>query len=538
MYFINKKASLLSMLLALVLVAQAPIISFAAQVEDNIDEVVEEVSRGDTMDLNAGTILENKGTVNDNAGLIDNNKGQVGDNLGDISQNNGNVEDNSGYIHESNGSVKSNSGMVSTNFGDIEENSGTVPLNEGYVYQNTGDIYMNNGELGINDGRVDENDGVIEENRGTVYNNIDTIETNSDTVIHNEGVIDENRGIVGDNSGVIELNSNEVNNNLGAIKENENTVYVNEGTVEKNKGYIAQNTGTVKENHGEVDNQVKYEDLGDVAAEYETATNGIVEKNYGTVYNSGVVKVNKGKVFNNGGIIEDDQGEHYFRVWFSLPSTLPDAAWSYKVDKGFVSYRDFDRWLEKNSVGQMTFKLNKGYGWEYDFGAPGDKDGYRGKVNNDGSFTIIVDRMHEWLMNVALIIPLKEIGSNNTSGAKKVAAKTEAYVERRTIKYDLDGGAFNKGTEDEETGIVERVYVKDEEITFTEIPEKDGYVFKCWEEVLPEDEELTEDEKVNEAGEVVEDEEEKVEPRRFEKDDTFIVEEDITFKAIWEKENA
>ena len=201
------------------------------------------------------------------------------------------------------------------------------------------------------------------------------------------------------------------------------------------------------------------------------------------------------------------------------------------------------RYDAKNTTAIVSLESNPstGYGWEYDLGAPGDKDGYRGRMNSDGSFTIIVDRMHEWLMNVALIIPLREIGSNNTSGAKKATAKSEgaeAYVEKRTIKYDLDGGAFNKGTEDEETGIVERVYVKDEEITFTEIPEKDGYVFKCWEEVLPEDEELTEDEKVKEAEEAVADEEEKEEPRRFEKDDTFIVEEDITFKAIWEKENA
>ena len=527
MYCIKKKAGLLSVLLALVLVAQAPIVSFAAQVEDNIDEVVQEVSSGDTMDVNAGTIVENKGSVNANAGTIETNNGQVEENTGDIIKNNEIVE--------------TNSGTVSTNFGDIEENSGTVQLNEGYISTSSGNIDLNNGDLEVNEGTVYENYGDIDENKNTVNDNVGTIETNSNKVNNNEGVIGENTGVVYNNSGVVELNSNEVSYNEGVIKENENNITSNTGTVEKNKGNIESNSGTVKENHGEVNNQGKQEDFGDILVEYEDATDGIVEKNYGTVYNSGVVKLNKGKVFNNGGIIEDDQGEHYFRVWLSLPSTLPDAAWSYKVDKGFVSYRDFDRWLEKNSIGQMTFKLNKGYGWEYDTSASGDDDGYRGRMNSDGSFTIIVDRMHEWLMNVALIIPLREIGSNNTSGAKKATAKSEgaeAYVEKRTIKYDLDGGAFNKGTEDEETGVVERVYVKDEEITFTEIPEKDGYVFKCWEEVLPEDEELTEDEKVKEAEEAVADEEEKEEPRRFEKDDTFIVEEDITFKAIWEKENA
>lgn len=419
-------------------------------------------------------VVDSGDTMNYNGGVIEENAGTVKDNSGDITYNEGTVGTN-------NGGIDYNGGVVKTNDGYIEDNSGSVKINNGYITENNGTVENNQGDITNNNGEITTNKGQIYENDGTVIKN------NSDGVVQT---------------------------NYGRVIENDGAVDSNEGTVEVNRGYV-RNEGP--------------ERIGLVTIDYGKGI-GTVTTNYGTVYNAGTVINNKGKVFCNGGNVINDQGEHYFRVWFLLPTDLPQNAWSYSVDKGFTSYRDFDRWLEKNSVGQLTFRLNRGYGWEYDMGAGGDPNGYKARLNSDGSFTIIIDRMHEWLQETFLIIPLKRIGFNSSAMSKRAAVP----VIIRKVTYDLDGGAFNKGTEDEEVGIVERYIEQGTELTFNEIPEKDGYKFVCWEEVIPEEETTANDNAESkedaDAEEAVENE-----PPRYEENDKYLVTEDVEFKAIWEK---
>ena len=389
-------------------------------------------------------------------------------------------EENSGIIEENEGSLDINSGTINDNTGFVDENQGTVVDNNGWINSNAGTVEVNNSDISIN-----EEEGTVGQNTGDIYENY--------------GDITNNEGEVWDNYGSISLNDGSVHDNHGTVKDNQATVYNgSEGTVEVNNGIVENGSVMV---------------LPGFFIEFETG--GVVELNNGIVMNAGIVKTNKGKVFNYGGTIENDEGEEYYRIWLSTPGLPIDDVMTYTVDSGFVSFDDFDRWLEKNDTGELTVFLRAGYRFNMGIQHSGTVGHYKGQLLNDRTMKITFDELYKWLDHCTLLLPVERVW---------VSAAPKVTVSEYTVSFDLDGGAFNAGTPEEETGIVERKYSYGEEIVFSEIPEKEGYTFLCWEEQVPE-EELEKD------GYDPED-------YRYKEGDSYTVEGDITFKAIWEeKEN-
>ena len=178
-----KTKRFVSTLLALLLVCSLPVSAFAA--DDNpAGTTVPEISTGDTMDANSGTVTTNNGTVTTNNGTVTTNNGEV-------TNNNGTVTDNYGT-----GTVTTNNGAVDTNFGTVTTNNGTVEDNANTVEANNNYIFCNNGTLKTNNGTVEHNPGTVETNNGTVNDNAGGVIINNTTGIVNEGYAGTNYGTV------------------------------------------------------------------------------------------------------------------------------------------------------------------------------------------------------------------------------------------------------------------------------------------------------------------------------------------------------
>ena len=160
-----KTKRFVSTLLALLLVCSLPVSAFAA--DDNPPgTTVSEVSTGDTMGTNSGTVTTNNGTVNFNNGTVTNNYGTV-------NENHNTVETNNGYISANEGEVKTNNGTVGTNATAVIINNGTVTDNDNVVRINntTGTVINVGGVVLTNYGTVKQGDttwyGVLVDNDGT-----------------------------------------------------------------------------------------------------------------------------------------------------------------------------------------------------------------------------------------------------------------------------------------------------------------------------------------------------------------------------------
>lgn len=178
----------------------------------------------------------------------------------------------------SKGSVTNNKG------GKIENNYGTVETNNEYVWQNYGTVETNNGDVLLNTGTVETNNGAMLQNNGTV-------ETNSKIVYQNTGTVETNDQYVEQNIGTVETNNQYVKQNTGTVETNRGGVNLNNGTVETNKEMVDRNNGTVVTNaiDGFVGNGFNKEsaEYGLKDSEENEASpekGGVVEKNFGTVY--------------------------------------------------------------------------------------------------------------------------------------------------------------------------------------------------------------------------------------------------------------
>ena len=199
-----KTKRFVSTLLALLLVCSLPVSAFAA--DDNpAGTTVPEISTGDTMDANSGTVTTNKGTIywNNGVGTVTTNDGNVTVNVGTVYTNNGTVYMNNSAVGTNNGTVSSNRGEVTTNSssGTVTTNNKTVGTNNGTVGTNNNTVGTNNGTVSTNSssGTVGTNNKTVTTNDGTVTDNYGTVETNSVTgTVTNKG-----RGTVETNYGTV-----------------------------------------------------------------------------------------------------------------------------------------------------------------------------------------------------------------------------------------------------------------------------------------------------------------------------------------------
>ena len=151
-------------------------------------EHLEEVSSGQSVEENYGTIGTNNGTVKVNYGTITNNNGTVNENRvsGSVTYNKhgGLISDSGGYVYGNDGTVVNNSGTIDTNRYEVRENgsSGVIYTNRGKVNENFGTIRTNDNYYG--DEIVLINNSTIEVNKSTVSSNYGTVITNA-----NSGVV-------------------------------------------------------------------------------------------------------------------------------------------------------------------------------------------------------------------------------------------------------------------------------------------------------------------------------------------------------------
>ena len=287
-------------------------------------------SENGTVETNReGTIKTNNGTVNinDMSGIIETNKGEVLETgLGSIVEtnakggtvdtNNGTVMTNNGTVTTNNGNVSWNNGTVTTNNGSMDYNdaTGTIETNNYQVICNEGTVETNakGGEIETNNGTVGKKDengkavagtgnsGTIETNNGTVItnnkggkieNNYGTVETNNGYVGLNNGTVETNNWVMLQNNGTVETNNQYVEQNTGTVETNKSSVHLNNGTIETNKEMVDRNNGTVVTNaiDGFVGNGFNKEsaEYGLKDSEENEASpekGGVVEKNFGTVY--------------------------------------------------------------------------------------------------------------------------------------------------------------------------------------------------------------------------------------------------------------
>ena len=201
-----KTKRFVSTLLALLLVCSLPVSAFAA--DDNpAGTTVPEISAGDTMGTNSGTVTNNKGAIywNNGPGIVTTNDGNVTVNVGTVDTNNGTVyTNNSGTVTTNNNTVGNNNGTVTTNNGTVDNNGRIVETNNGYISVNEGEVKTNNGTVNINAGnvRINNTTGIVNNDVGVVFTNYGTVNTLEYDSSVNDWVITETwYGVQVDNDG-------------------------------------------------------------------------------------------------------------------------------------------------------------------------------------------------------------------------------------------------------------------------------------------------------------------------------------------------
>ncbi len=299
----------------------------------------EDVTQGQTVDVNSSAIEENHGTITTNAG-----QGSVDENYGTITNNYGSVNVNEvaqsegvrdGYVTNNLGTVTTNNGLVVQNRhsssspqeGKIITNNGRVITNSsgdrnnsdnGYGIRTNNGIVQTNyrgGYIDVNHGAVHDNKGLINSNDGndpttTITNSYIAkgVHRNDGTITTNSGLVEQNNGgglvVTNANGGVITTNSGTSSDQtIGAqaekgVNENYGKIINNAGYVWNNNGEIVVNTstGTVYTNSDEVQ-----------GTRYKIGRNdGTVSYNYGLIEtNTGTVESNRSLISGNYGTIRD-----------------------------------------------------------------------------------------------------------------------------------------------------------------------------------------------------------------------------------------
>ena len=140
--------------------AAAPVVSVPASggqtvIPDNpAGTTVDEVTSGEVMDTNNGTVTTNNGIIDTNNGTVTTNEFKTVNNsdTGTVTTNNLTISTNNGTVTTNNFLINTNTGTVTTNNagGEIEFNTGTVTNNQGTVNFNAGGTV--NGGTVKNDG--------------------------------------------------------------------------------------------------------------------------------------------------------------------------------------------------------------------------------------------------------------------------------------------------------------------------------------------------------------------------------------------------
>ena len=310
-------------------------------------EYLEEVPAGYSAE-NHGRIGRNYGTViaSHTGSTIDDNYGTVNDNFGTVTYNHENA-----VIDRNLGSLYGNDGTVTENYGTIEFNRNLVTTNcsQGTVVTNRRTVTTNNGTVKTNDNfygdeTIVNNDGTVEVNKGTITNN-GSEESDDGTVISNQGTITTNYGTVTTNTvnGTITDNKGALTNaNAGTIERNNSALSVNDttGVIKNNNAVITNNYGTVASNT----NSISINNAGATAMNEQA---GVVQLNYGKVYNRGTVNSNR-----------DRATEYRAVVIFTY---FPNTILSYQGMENAFGYW----WLERRATGVITAAAPEGYVFGY-----------------------------------------------------------------------------------------------------------------------------------------------------------------------------
>lgn len=306
--------TLLSILLALTLLASLPMTALAEGEEETHIKSDQSTNTASNVIVDAGVI--------------------VGTNTGKYVTNNGTITNNG---TEGGGT---DSGTVDTNKGEIENNYGTITNN------GTEDGGADSGTVDTNNGEIKNNYGTVETNAegGYIGTNDGNVGTNKEgaTVVLNDGTIGENRGIVTSNGRHSVDSSEEENGEPAVVHQNSGTVLFNNDTVYNING------GVVTVNSGLVNN----------------APGGEVEFNAGIVHNEegGEVKQNLCIVNNEaGGLLNDvfltinpdstEPGDYYIKQYerftgeaATYVGTELDVGWIETTDEetGEKTYNDFE----------------------------------------------------------------------------------------------------------------------------------------------------------------------------------------------------
>ncbi|MCI7727529.1 MAG: hypothetical protein MSH58_10430 [Clostridiales bacterium] len=322
-----KGKRLVATMLALLLVVSLLPMAAMASNTNHYERIEEEV----TCDYNEAANVTNYGTVNNN--YADPRTSPAPSITPSIKDNNGTVVNNGGSSDSDKGTVVNNNsgGTVENNkpTGTVENNYGLVgkvvdgKLDTTGNYGNSGKVENNQkGGVVVNnkDGKVENNlqGGVVvnnsggDDSKGVVENNYSSGDGTNPGVINNGGKVTSNWGggvVVNNEGGYVNDNySNGDGTNPGVIN-NGGTVNINNGTMDNYAGQVHFNNegGKILNNYGIVGESFKTCQSGTpndpwVPTEFNKGTvvtnhmsgevtnntihGGVVEKNYGTVYDA------------------------------------------------------------------------------------------------------------------------------------------------------------------------------------------------------------------------------------------------------------
>ena len=253
-------------MLALLLVVS--LLPMAAMAEETFETENGTIAKGQEVTYNLAENVFNDGTVTNNGPLASSSP------TPSILYNNGTVVNNGGSSDSEKGTVVNNK-----DDGTVENNkpTGTVEYNYGLVGKKDESGNLITDDSSGNSGTVKNNkDGgvVVNNSGGNVYYNHSSGDGTNPGVINNGGTVNDNNGTMDNLAGQVHSNNEggKILNNYGIVGESFKTCQ--SGTPNDPWLPTEFNRGTVVTNHmsGEVTNNTKY--------------GGVVEKNYGTVYDT------------------------------------------------------------------------------------------------------------------------------------------------------------------------------------------------------------------------------------------------------------
>lgn len=300
--------TVLSILLALTLLASLPLTAMAETKIDNNTETLDDVSYGKKMENNTGTIINNRGKIENNG--VEPEEGQP--------------------VDPSSGTVVSNQ-----EFGKIKNNYGTVKANDPKG-TNTPTISNNYGvvEKNITDTNEPNYCGKVQDNYGLVGKVVDG-ELDTSGTFGNSGHVGNNRDggvVVNNKNGVVNQNDSAGDGTNPGVINNGGSVSYNHGTLENIAGQVHTNHGTVLNNYGTVGERPSGTDTPD---EYNWGT---VETNHisGWVTNNitGESGYGEGKVNTNYGTVYQVDKSNTWTYYYGLHGEDADTDTMY-TEEGY-----------------------------------------------------------------------------------------------------------------------------------------------------------------------------------------------------------